>query len=67
MLSQRFGVRCSRVMRPDGKLEDLGDFTDFYIPPDRSMGDTEAKHLREMQDEVNPLANHGRYSSVLSQ
>ena len=33
-------------------MEDLGDFSDFYIPPDTNMGEAEAKHLREMQDEV---------------
>ena len=40
------------MLRPDGKVEDLGDFSDFYIPPDNNMNEREAKHLREMQDEV---------------
>ena len=43
---------CNRMLRPDGKVEDLGDFSDFYIPPDNNMDVNEAKHLREMQDEV---------------
>ena len=50
--SNRLPMYICRRLRPDGKVEDLGDFSDFYIPPDTNMGEAEAKHLREMQDEV---------------
>ena len=41
-----------RLLRVDGKVEDLGDFSDFYLLPDRNLGEDERRHLQQMQDEV---------------
>ena len=43
-------TRCR--VREDGKLEDLGDFSDFYIKPNTNMPKEEKKELQEIQDEV---------------
>lgn len=40
-----------RVLRPDGKVEDVGDFSDFYVQPETNMKATEKKSLQELQDE----------------
>ncbi|KAI0236927.1 hypothetical protein LSAT2_012573 [Lamellibrachia satsuma] len=40
-----------RVLRTDGRVEDTGDFSDFYIQPETHMRDTEKKSLQELQDE----------------
>ena len=44
------------ALREDGRVEDVGDFSDFYIPPDDSMPGEQKKELQEAQDEV---SNHG--------
>ena len=44
-------VLCGRVLRTDGRLEDAGDFSDFYIQPSEDMDPMEMKELRELQDE----------------
>ena len=41
-----------RVLRPDGRVEDVGDFSDFYVQPETDMRATEKKSLQELQDEV---------------
>ncbi|ELU15729.1 hypothetical protein CAPTEDRAFT_223919 [Capitella teleta] len=38
-------------LREDGKLEDQGDFSDFYIQPNTEMPVGEKKELQEIQDE----------------
>ena len=43
------------MLRPDGKLEDLGDFSDFYIQPSSQMDKGEKRELQELQDEVDTL------------
>ena len=43
---------CYRVLRPDGRVEDVGDFSDFYVQPESDMRATEKKSLQELQDEV---------------
>lgn len=42
-------------LREDGKTEDTGDFSDFYIPPAPGMNEDESKQLQELQDEVHML------------
>ncbi|XP_013397880.1 serine/arginine repetitive matrix protein 1-like isoform X2 [Lingula anatina] len=37
--------------RDDGRREDSGDFSDFYIPPAPEMDADESKQLQELQDE----------------
>lgn len=39
------------MLRTDGRLEDEGDFNDFYIQPTDDMDFTEQKELQELQDE----------------
>ncbi len=41
-----------RFLRADGKVEDLGDFSDFYIQPDMEMDPRQRHELQKMQDEV---------------
>ena len=41
-----------RVLRTDGRVEDVGDFTDFYVQPANNLRATEKKSLQELQDEV---------------
>ena len=41
-----------RVVRPDGRVEDLGDFTDLCLPPASNMEEYEKKQHQELQDEV---------------
>ena len=41
----------NRVLRTDGRLEDEGDFGDFYIQPTDDMDLHEQKELQELQDE----------------
>jgi hypothetical protein len=41
-----------RLLRKDGKVEDLGDFTDFYMQPDPRMNPDECSELQKLQDEV---------------
>ena len=49
-------VACDdRVLRTDGRVEDVGDFTDFYVQPDKNLRATEKKSLQELQDEVRCL------------
>ena len=40
-----------RILRADGRLEDEGDFNDFYIQPTDDMDFGEQKELQELQDE----------------
>ena len=40
-----------RVLRTDGRLEDEGDFSDFYIQPTDDMDRFEQRELQELQDE----------------
>lgn len=40
----------SRVRDSDGRLEDVGDFSDFFIPPSDEMDESQAKELQENQD-----------------
>ena len=39
------------MLRTDGRLEDEGDFGDFYIQPTDDMDLHEQKELQELQDE----------------
>ncbi|XP_064642200.1 trichohyalin-like isoform X3 [Lineus longissimus] len=39
-----------RVRDSDGRLEDVGDFSDFFIPPSDEMDESQAKELQENQD-----------------
>ena len=39
------------MLRSDGRLEDEGDFNDFYIQPTADMLVDEARELQELQDE----------------
>jgi len=40
-----------------GKVEDSGDFSDFYIPPAAHMTEEQSRQLQQLQDEVGQLAN----------
>ena len=40
------------MLRHDGKVEDAGDFSDFYIKPAGNMPPRERKELQQLQDEV---------------
>jgi len=39
-------------VRSDGKVEDHGDFSDFYIPPAQHMTDEQRRQFQQLQDEV---------------
>ena len=47
---------CCRV-HTGGKVEDSGDFSDFYIPPAAHMTEEQSRQLQQLQDEVGQLAN----------
>jgi len=43
-------------MRSDGKVEDHGDFSDFYIPPAQDMTEEQKRQFQQLQDEVHQQA-----------
>jgi len=40
----------------DGKVEDSGDFSDFYIPPAEHMTEEQKRQFQQIQDEVHHCA-----------
>ena len=47
-----------RVLRNNGKFEDVGDFNDFYIQPSRDMKSSARKELQELQDQVESILSN---------
>jgi len=40
-----------KLLRADGRVEDLGDFSDFQVPPDMHMDEEQRAALQKLQDE----------------
>lgn len=46
---------------PSGRIEDEGDFTDFFAVPD-NIPEEQRSRLQQLQDEVNPYLNSEIYA-----
>jgi len=44
-------------VRSSGKVEDCGDFSDFYIPAAAHMTEEQKRQFQQLQDEVSQQAN----------